>query len=55
MPRNITHIILADKTAENITSYRVMHKVMSENGGYEDCEYKKENFAEKRVWIKTNS
>lgn len=46
--------VLVTCDAENIASYGVMHKVMSEMGGYEDEPIKTDNLIEKRVWIKTH-
>ena len=43
--------VLVTCNAENIASYGVMHKVMSEKGGYEDTVFKKDNLIERRVWI----
>ena len=49
----ISKVLLTCKE-ENISSYAVMHKVMSEMGGIEAESYTENNIVNKRVWINTN-
>ena len=39
--------------ADNAASYGVMHKAMSECGGYEDTVYQNDELTERRVWVIT--